>query len=1228
MDQPEALNQEIQTKGSHTRAAALKNLREAVRAYDPESLAAALAGLGLLPHNASFQLRLESMIDVVASRGTGNATPTSHRIANLCNGTLARDLVSPLEDPAEYPVTEPLAFENHVYTVFTGQGEEVVFACELLFDAFAEMAEDNKVGELTEAVGLIRASLSLEEAIAARAGLGPGIAPRGGAQVEVPRASAAQLAEPVLWSAPEIEAICLAAHSTTDAFAVLATKLGEIPARAFSDSARITFVPLLRCDDGAFVVRPGQVLPALGAHLQKVATSAGLATELAKRYAAKIHRTVFESALRLGAEPLRVSLGSSGIECLFEGLYRTDDDSAMIFLTVGDASEAEIVPAASLESALNKRARELIAIARSAGPYTNILVCVVPAVLPGHGYKLHEVAVEEASESIALTAPSLEVIAFHEHDSLALDRYARSVRKLRQNTHVMSFSPLDLFALYRDHDHSFYLNDDRQYSGVSVEPGYGLALRLEMLGKQRRQSATGPQGEGEIEVVSGSREGLPIFRPRNLFDQPLRLVRLPGRDFWVVCPPWPNLPKGLARFNDQLADAVAYWVWRTASEIFVTDPPAQPQMATFFVDLDDPEEWRQGEIPPSRKNEDIRYQVDATSNSVGIFLEPSWQGALAQPENFAERYLVWLIAEGLIELLDPGQMSDERVREILNRAAPTGQRRMLLAMESDTTSLLGSDGALPAWRAVSDWERGWVRDDLAAAYRAKGFAPAPAGDETAQNRLIHFAVSFFLAALVEQVAHLSPDGLLEDLLRREESLIAAVGREELTIPTRLACFGDVMDVTAAVGVETRDVTQASIAHRFLVEYVSARPPQGTLPLSNARYDHLLALAASIAEYGFNSDVTHYKLDDLQARILPSGRLGIAKGRYEAATERWTRGISRRQIEWSKERFANNWAQPSEPKAGPPSGWEGAFEAEFGYSMTQLREVLDELLDLAGGSADSVACWPREALITELANRTHRPAEALDRVLSSLTLSPRANFELPEGFGKEEVYPWRFNRRLSLLRRPMTARGHELLWGRRGIVISVRHLLMSIETGRLAAHSPKMLALLSEISTRQGDEFENEIAGQVMGLGLEVRQRVKKLGKRRLIEDGRDLGDIDVLAIDVEAKRLWVIECKSLSFARTPWELASEVDDFADPGDGIPARHRRRMAWLHQHLSELAAFIGQPDLRGWQIEPVIVVETDLLTLHLHEVGMPVTDPSGLGAILQSPKTVTHPSPLTR
>jgi hypothetical protein len=1226
MDELRAKHREISTKSPRTRTSGLDRLLQLVAPYDPVSLAAALAGITILPENAGFQLRLESMIDVVASRPTSSKlVPTTHRFRSLCTGRLGYELVAPLEDPPEYPMTEPLLFEGHAYTVFTGQGEEVVFACERLFGVLADLARDQPSPKLAEATELIRISLALADGIADRALPATHVSVRD--QIYVPDRSLAELAAPVRWSPDEIADLCQRARTGPAVLEPLIVGMGEVQARAWDDNDRINFQPLIRCDDGSFVVRPGQILQSLGRHLVDLVFALGLGNEVGERYAASTHRIVWESAVRLGAKPVPSPFDASAISCLYEDLLEIDDNAAMILVTLGDPLETAVAeddavwfPSDAVATKLDQRYLALVRQVQGLGQYEEILFCLVPAIPPARPFVLHEADLDGAGESIVLTPASLEVIAFHEQDPLVLLRFARSLRELQVHTILISFSPLDAFAAFRFNDHAFYFNDNPVPTGVSIEPGTGRRLRTEMHAKRRRQSGVQPQSSAEIEIVSASTEGLPVFMPREPWGQPARLVRLTGLDVWVLGAPYVHLGDQPDEFSDRLTDAIAYWIWRTASAIFEGHPPRADQKVqiALFVEIEGPAEWK--EIVPSAEEDDIEIQLRPPTLEANLVIRASWQGAVAKPDNEGERHLAWKIAAALLALLDLEHMSRDRLTEVIERAAPPGRRKMLLAMESNTASSLGPEAGLPSWRKVSDWERGRIRDTLAAAYREAGYVSGPAGGSADQNRIIQFAVAHFFEKLAEAVAELSPDGLLEMLMRHEEAMLLASARAELVIPTRIACFADVADVYSSMPQETMEISQASIAHRFLIEYVAARPPSGTRLLSNSRLDHLLALTAGIAEYGSQSDITFYGLDDVRARVLPSGRLGITPGHFAESAARWSAGMTMRQIDWAQERFEEHWEKPPEEPTTPPQGWEEAFLAEFGYSASELRDLMEELADLAADAKASVAVWQRAGLLAELVRRIKRPVAQIEPIINSLTLYARSDFLKPQGVAKEDVYPWRFGRQISLLRKPLVARGDELIWGRRGIATASRYIVIQVGTDRLQARSREMRALKSKLSTDRGTSFEAEVAVETENCGLRVRRRVRKLSSRaRLAQKGQDLGDIDVLASDDDRKIVWVIECKSLAVARTPWELASEIRDFSDADNGIPVRHARRVAWLRDHRTDLAAALGLSDLRGWRIEPLIVVEVDLLGLHLRPIAMPIIDLPRLEAILKPRNT---------
>jgi hypothetical protein len=454
------------------------------------------------------------------------------------------------------------------------------------------------------------------------------------------------------------------------------------------------------------------------------------------------------------------------------------------------------------------------------------------------------------------------------------------------------------------------------------------------------------------------------------------------------------------------------------------------------------------------------------------------------------------------------------------------------------------------------------------------------------------------------VAELSPDGLVEELLRRQEGLTYASANQRLQMPTRIALYDEYSNISGKLADEIKEISQAAVSHRFVVEYVAAQPPAGHLPLSFARYDRLLALAASIVEYGSLGDALHYRFDDAQVAVLPGGRLGVFPGRYAFASRAWSHGIVARTVAQAQENFSDYWQPQSGPTAPPPI-WEAAFRAEFGYQMTELGRVLTELADIASEGEGSVVTWATGALVDDLARRTGMDRTLAEKVVESLALLPRDDFLSPPGFQRYDVYPWRFNRPLSLLRRPLVKRGEELVWGRRGIRLAVNYLFNQIDSGRLPARSREMRLLKSTLSNASGDSFEEEVATKVREHGFAVHKRFTKIGGLRLEENGNDIGDVDVLALDPPTRRVWAIECKAIAIGITPWELSNELGRIHEPGTGILAKHERRTAWLRRHLKELVGAFGH-DPSGWQLEPIIAVEVDLLASHLRPSSIPILD----------------------
>jgi hypothetical protein len=173
----------------------------------------------------------------------------------------------------------------------------------------------------------------------------------------------------------------------------------------------------------------------------------------------------------------------------------------------------------------------------------------------------------------------------------------------------------------------------------------------------------------------------------------------------------------------------------------------------------------------------------------------------------------------------------------------------------------------------------------------------------------------------------------------------------------------------------------------------------------------------------------------------------------------------------------------------------------------------------------------------------------------------------------------------------------------------------ISSARIDATTTEMKALKGDFATAAGNELVDQVAAMAAGQQMLVRKKVDRVGDLRLQVEGKDLGDIDVLAADPARSRIWAIECKNLGMARTPWELWSEIRKFDDPDGGILAKHGRRIAWLADHQEAVVEWLGLEKGR-WAIVPLIVVSEDLMSRHMRQMSIPTVPLSALERRLMS------------
>ncbi|WP_406700212.1 hypothetical protein V5E97_15415 [Singulisphaera sp. Ch08] len=412
------------------------------------------------------------------------------------------------------------------------------------------------------------------------------------------------------------------------------------------------------------------------------------------------------------------------------------------------------------------------------------------------------------------------------------------------------------------------------------------------------------------------------------------------------------------------------------------------------------------------------------------------------------------------------------------------------------------------------------------------------------------------------------------------------------------------EMVTMIGQELPARNKAAMAARFVLEYVAACPPRGIRPLSMEVYDRLQALADEIIDHGQLSDSLQFKLADFDLEVLGSRRLGMDRGQLDKVREAFLPVQAHGEIMRAQRGFHRHWrpSAPVDPPSSERTDLDEAVRLELGYSLREFRDFLVAASSIGFARSPRVCIFGKQELTRELSRELGWTEGRVVTMMDHLSLEPRPSFLAPPRPNRaEDVYPWRFNRSLSYLRKPFLVRpreggDHEVIWGPRQALEASVYLFMICLTGRLRAQSLEMKQAISRYLNVESELFNDLVADFFeQDLELVVRRRLKKIGSRR--GQLEQLGDIDVLVVEPKRRTLVVIECKDLAGARTFYEMGNELQEFFVGTNGrrsILDKHSRRVEWVKNNLDAVLDELRITAKGKWSVDSLIVVDHELLS----------------------------------
>lgn len=473
-----------------------------------------------------------------------------------------------------------------------------------------------------------------------------------------------------------------------------------------------------------------------------------------------------------------------------------------------------------------------------------------------------------------------------------------------------------------------------------------------------------------------------------------------------------------------------------------------------------------------------------------------------------------------------------------------------------------------------------------------------------RTKVTNKIVALLYDMLKHEIEQLSPYNLIEVIYYDLEEVLYKLMLAGKRYAYDLACYPEKEEEYMQ---DYNDLNRTSMALRFMIEYVASTPPKGKNIVGIGKYEYILAICSLIIEWAYKNDLFYYNVFNTPVEILRSNRIGMRQNEFINIYQYGDK-YRREQLfynsssDFRKKYFIDKMDYSEELNE--------AFISDYGYTFDQFCKIIIEIINYGNKKENREIFWENKDILIEhlLKVDIEVTLEIIIKVIQDISLTERKDFlKLPSKFRKEDVYPWRFNRAYSFIRRPLIIRDDEIIWGNRQLYHMLLYVSDLIHNGKFSTKDNKMSTLIGKISNARGRIFNQSIVDILLDMKVfRIEPNVKKINKCFIAdENGNTLGDIDVLIIDEENHYIYVAEVKDFKFSRNPYEIQLEYQKMFVDGEEkcFATKHNNRVSWVKNHLEDLKQQYGLKS-GPWKVKGLFIVSEQLVSNHVYKQNIEV------------------------
>lgn len=754
---------------------------------------------------------------------------------------------------------------------------------------------------------------------------------------------------------------------------------------------------------------------------------------------------------------------------------------------------------------------------------------------------------------------------------LDLLRYAEANAKII-NRMLPLADPIDVYALYKTHNQSFYITDNASSTFIVLEPneGYDLIQDSKMA---INHHAVPKMNAGRKVYIAVERESedIPIYKPIHQEEIYMRCVDNGVIPIWVVC----EQREIQLQHVSVWGTAILYWLYYINEQedisLYLSNYPQEIQL--YF----------------EKKNLGRPYIINHNVNGIHVTFSNNAIEAMITPDNSGERIMM----AACINYLTKGNYGDM----LVDKYIPIGMSKMIISYEIDPLSMANPTDLLHPL-LLSDASKNKFLDELPqwmleAGMDFRGKLQIKAEKEQA----LHNIVNICLEKVKHMVLQYDYTYLLLRAIWHHDTLIWKREHDKIYNPAQVVCFGKNQAREQEIGKSELQLTRTDIGLRCLIEYLAAQPHKGgSKIIGDYELEYIATIMCEVVNYGSMCDLIHFNMENMSVEHLESGRYGVYHDGFEHKLFTFQEAYNEENIESQLQHFPFTFI-PTKIKTIDSNDQlffetNRAFAMDWGVSFQELGWVCFYMSKLCIDRKKSVLQLPEENVVREICEMSQMNELVVQKGILRLSLQARSKFlEAPNGYDKQEVYPWRYNREFSFIRRFIVREVDDngevyLIFGQRNAISSFKQLSYLLVMGKL--HVPKSDVHITEVigkySQEKGIAFNNQVRDFLKdNTDLNVIDHDVRITNDAPFYADKNYGDIDVLAFDTQTKVVYNIECKDTVMAKNVYQMYDEIGKYLGLNEkgkkkALVWKHFRRHEWLIHHKMDLAKFLKVKEVK--------------------------------------------------